>query len=68
MKTSVSALVALSILTGFTGSASARTYAQQDRAQAHRNATSHEFLSEKRPFGSASWWRQMDREDRGGRG
>jgi hypothetical protein len=75
MKTTVSALVALTILTGFTVSASARSlYAQQDRAQsrsqAYRNAPNRtqEFIAEKRPFGSASWWREMDREGRGGRG
>jgi hypothetical protein len=72
MKTIVSGLVALSILTGFVGSASAQEDRQdrQDRGQTYKNARSgdHEFLAEKRPFGSSSWWRQMDREDRGGQG
>jgi outer membrane PBP1 activator LpoA protein len=74
MKTTVSALVALSILTGCAGSASARTVdARQDRAQirsqAYRNApsSSQQFIAENRPFGSSSWWEQMDREGRGGR-
>jgi hypothetical protein len=64
MKTIASGLVALSILISFVGSASA----QQDHAQASRNARNgdNEFLADKRPFGSSSWWRQMDREDRGG--
>jgi len=64
MKTIASGLVALSILTGYVGSANA----QQDRAQAYRNERSgdNEFLADQRPYGSSSWWRQMDREDRGG--
>jgi hypothetical protein len=33
---------------------------------APRNETYQEFIADKRPFGSASWWQQMDREGRGG--
>jgi hypothetical protein len=68
MKTTVSALVALAVLTGFTDIASANTHHTQSRSEAYRNAPSrsHQFIAEKRPFGSASWWREMDREDRGG--
>ena len=50
-----------------------RTYGKQyraspaDREARRRNGSGYqEFIAEKRPFGSASWWQQMDREGRGG--
>jgi hypothetical protein len=80
MKTVVSTVVALAIAAAFVVPvpAEARTkkhryYAKQqyryqvDRRASNRNVPQYqEFIAEKRPFGSSSWWEQMDREGRGG--
>jgi hypothetical protein len=79
MKILVPALVTLSLAAGLAVPAQAHSetdgrwvyskkkddgydYAKRDRRY------SREYIADKRPIGSAEWWRQMDREDRGGRG
>ena len=80
MKAIVSALVAVSLVAtvAVPVAAEARskkkhTYSKQyrgppaDREVRQRNGSGYqEFIAEKHPFGSASWWQQMDREGRGG--
>ena len=46
-----------------------RTYVQPYAGQSYRaprNEVYQEFLADKRPTGTQSWWEQMDREGRGG--
>jgi hypothetical protein len=80
MRAIVSALVAVSLVATVavpvaaeTRSKKKHTYSKQyrgppaDREARRRNGSGYqEFIAEKRPFGSASWWQQMDREGRGG--
>jgi hypothetical protein len=37
-----------------------------ERYSAPRNEVYQEFIADKRPVGTSSWWEQMDREGRGG--
>ena len=80
MRAIVSSLVAVSLVATAAAPVSAETrnkkkhtYSKQyrappaDREVRRRNGSGYqEFIAEKRPFGSASWWEQMDREGRGG--
>ena len=78
MKKIVATLVALSIAAAVAAPIAAeartkkkkqRTYYQPYATQGYsapRNETYQEFLADKRPMGSQSWWEQMDREGRGG--
>jgi hypothetical protein len=63
MKKIAATLVALS----FAAAVAAPVAAEAAQSySAPRNETYQEFIAEKRPYGSASWWQQMDREGRGG--
>jgi curli biogenesis system outer membrane secretion channel CsgG len=70
----VAALVALSVAAMAAAPTAAEAKTKKKRAQpyaakayaAPRNDGYHEFIAEKHPFGSQSWWHQMDREGRGG--
>jgi hypothetical protein len=73
MRKIVAALIALSIAAmaaplateAKTKKKRAQPYAEKAYS-APRNGSYQEFIAEKRPFGSESWWQQMDREGRGG--
>ena len=46
-----------------------RVYKPPHATQGHpatRSETYQEFIADKRPIGTMSWWEQMDREGRGG--
>jgi hypothetical protein len=77
MKKIVATLVALSVAAAVVAPMAAeartkkkkRTYYQPYATQGYsapRNEVYQEFLADKRPVGTASWWQQMDREGRGG--
>lgn len=77
MNKTVASLVALSVAAAIAVPAAAearskkkRTHVQPYTAQGYRVPRSdyryEEFIAEKRPTGSSSWWEQMDREGRGG--
>jgi hypothetical protein len=81
MKAIVWALATLSIVAALAAPASAESRTKKKHAakqhygaQVYPSARSRnvpeyqEFIAEKRPFGSSSWWEQMDREGRGGQG
>lgn len=80
MKVITSALTAVAILAGATASASAapQTEGVQSYEVKHRyvkkkyrsyRTVRHQpqYWADKLPYGSQSWWQQMDREGRGGR-
>jgi hypothetical protein len=72
VRTIVSGLVALlAVLATLAGptAAEARTSAHTHAGHQlrHQPQSNDEFIAEKRQFGSSGWWRQMDREGRGGR-
>ena len=69
----VAALVALSVAAPMAAeartkkkSASAKPYAGQSYTAPRNADTYQQFIADKRPYGSTSWWEQMDREGRGG--
>jgi hypothetical protein len=70
----LAALIALSVAAMAAAPTVAEAKTKKKRAQpyaakpyaAPRNDGYQEFIAEKRPFGSESWWNQMDREGRGG--
>jgi hypothetical protein len=76
MKKIVATLVALSVAAAVAAPMAAeartkkkRTYNQPNATRGYtapRNETYQEFLADKRPVGTSSWWEQMDREGRGG--
>ncbi len=77
MKRIVTTLVALSVAAAVVAPVAAearakkkkRTYYQPYATQGYsapRNEVYQEFLADKRPVGTSSWWQQMDREGRGG--
>ena len=77
MKKIVATLVALSVAAAVAAPMAAearakkkkRTYYQPYATQGYsapRNEVYQEFLADKRPVGTASWWQQMDREGGGG--
>ena len=77
MKKTIASAIALSIAAAIAAPVAAeartkkkRTHVQPYAAQAYRAPRSdyryEEFIAEKRPTGSSSWWEQMDREGRGG--
>jgi hypothetical protein len=74
MKKIVAALIVLSVAAMAVAPTAAEAKTKKKRAQpyaekaysAPRNGSYQEFIAEKRPFGSESWWQQMDREGRGG--
>ena len=77
MKKIVATLVALSVAAAVVAPMAAearakkkkRTYYQPYATQGYsapRNEVYQEFLADKRPVGTSSWWQQMDREGRGG--
>jgi hypothetical protein len=75
MKKFVATLIALSVAAAVAAPMAAeartkkkkRTYYQPYATQAApRNEVYQEFLADKRPVGTTSWWQQMDREGRGG--
>jgi len=77
MKKIVATLVALSVAAAVVAPVAAearakkkkRTYYQPYATQGYsapRNEVYQEFLADKRPVGTSSWWQQMDREGRGG--
>lgn len=74
MKTALCGLLGLSLLAGLAGlagpadaapRAKKRTYAPAYERSQGSDYTEH--LADKLRFGSSAWWRQMDRERRGGR-
>ena len=72
MRTILPGLVALlAVLATLAGpiAAEARTstHTHAGHQLRHQPQSNGEFIAEKRQFGSSSWWRQMDREGRGGR-
>ena len=72
MRTIVSGLVALmAVLATLAGpiAAEARTstHTHAGHQLRHQPQSNGEFIAEKRQFGTSGWWRQMDREGRGGR-
>jgi hypothetical protein len=74
MKKIVAALIALSVAAMAAAPMAAEAKTKKKRVKpyaekaysAPRNDSYQEFIAEKRPFGSESWWQQMDREGRGG--
>ncbi len=75
MKPIIAALVAGAVLLGVSATAQAsgegyRAYEVKHRyaKKKHRRGYRHfQYWAEKLPYGSQAWWRQMDREGRGGR-
>jgi len=72
MRTIISGLVALSAVLGTLAgpiAAEARTSSPTHAGHQfrHQPQSNGEFIAEKRQFGTSGWWRQMDREGRGGR-
>jgi hypothetical protein len=74
MKKIVAALIVLSVAAMAAAPTAAEPKTKKKPAQpyaakaysAPRNDSYQEYIAEKRPFGSESWWHQMDREGRGG--
>lgn len=70
----LAALIALSFAATAAAPMAAEAKTKKKRVQpyaakpyvAPRNDSYQEFIAEKLPFGSESWWQQMDREGRGG--
>jgi hypothetical protein len=72
VRTIVSGLVTLSavlaILAGpITAEARTSAHTHAGNQLRHQPQSDGEFIAEKRQFGTSGWWRQMDREGRGGR-
>jgi hypothetical protein len=72
MKAATCGLLGLSLLAGLAGSADAATRAKKrSYVLAYERSSGSDYterLADKHQFGSSSWWQQMDRERRGGRG
>jgi hypothetical protein len=74
MKKIVAALLALSVAAMTAAPMAAEAKSKKKRVQPYAGKTYtaprsngyQEYLAEKRPYGSESWWQQMDREGRGG--
>ena len=74
MKKIVAALIALSVAAMAAAPMAAEAKTKKKRVKpyatqgysAPRNEVYQEFLADKRPVGTSSWWQQMDREGRGG--
>ena len=77
MKKFVATLIALSVAAAVAAPMAAEARAKKkkrvyhkpyaaERYTAPRNEVYQEYLADKRPYGTMSWWEQMDREGRGG--
>ena len=75
MKSLLRALVALSLVTGVAGPAAAAEGYTKKKAQTKKHwrkprepeaGTYYERDANKLPYGTRTWWEQMDREGRGG--
>jgi hypothetical protein len=75
MKSTIAVLIAVAVLAGVSARAEAagegyRTYEGKHRYVQKKYRRSHsqpQYWAERLPYGSQSWWQQMDREGRGGR-
>jgi hypothetical protein len=71
MRTATCGLLGLSLLAGLAVPADAATRAKKRyHAPGYERSQGSDYmerLADKLPFGSNEWWRQMDRERRGGR-
>ena len=80
MKVIIAALTAASVIAGTTAPASAGSsseatqgyevktqYVKKKRHKKRRVYYQQQYWADKLPYGSQSWWQQMDREGRGGR-
>jgi hypothetical protein len=80
MKVIIAALTAVSVIAGTTAPASAgpsngatqgyevkTQYVKKKRHKKRRVYHQQQYWADKLPYGSQSWWQQMDREGRGGR-
>jgi hypothetical protein len=68
MKVVISSLLGLSLLAGLAGAADAAPRYKKYRYYGTQDGNGYkEHLADKLPIGSSDWWRQMDRERRGGR-
>jgi len=68
MKVVISGLLGLSLLAGLAGAADAAPRYKKYRYYSTQGGNGYqEHLADKLPIGSGAWWRQMDRERRGGR-
>jgi len=68
MKVVISSLLGLSLLAGLAGAADAAPRYKKYRYYSTQGDNGYqEHLADKLPIGSGAWWRQMDRERRGGR-
>ena len=68
MKVVISGLLGLSLLAGLAGAADAAPRYKKYRSPNTQDGNGYkEHLADKLPIGSSDWWRQMDRERRGGR-
>lgn len=71
MRTVICGLLGLSLLAGLAGPADAAARAKKryyaPSYQQSQGSGYTERLADKLPIGSNEWWRQMDRERRGGR-
>ena len=72
MKAVICGLLSVWLLAGLAGSANAATRVKKRYyAPAYERSLGSDYterLADKHQFGSSSWWQQMDRERRGGRG
>jgi len=68
MKVVISGLLGLSLLAGVASAADAAPRYKKYRYYGTQDGNGYkEHLADKLPIGSGDWWRQMDRERRGGR-
>jgi hypothetical protein len=68
MRAVLAGLVGLSLLAGLAGAADAAPRYKKYRSYGTQDGNGYkEHLADKLPIGSSDWWRQMDRERRGGR-